>query len=146
MSVERVGGARQNPECCDLDAMMTQEGCDWSERQGGRSFVYPQRLDGGQDFLLVSSEGHAHSEQVSMETGKQMKALTQILETKNKNHKYDFRVRLLMISYSQFKSGRCVRCQMFYNHRPELSIFFQIGQRSQSKIYISNALAMKCDM
>lgn len=30
--------------------------------------MYPERLDGGEDFLLVSGEGDAHSEQVSMET------------------------------------------------------------------------------
>jgi len=30
--------------------------------------VYPERLDGGEDLLLVASEGHAHSEQVSVET------------------------------------------------------------------------------
>ena len=30
--------------------------------------MYPERLDGGEDFLLVASEGHAHSEQVSTET------------------------------------------------------------------------------
>lgn len=29
--------------------------------------MYPERLDGGEDFLLVSSEGDAHSEQVSVE-------------------------------------------------------------------------------
>lgn len=45
-----------------------EEGCDWSVEEGGRGFVYPERLDGGEDFLLVASEGHAHSEQVSMET------------------------------------------------------------------------------
>lgn len=45
-----------------------EQGCDWSEEQGGRGIVYPQRLDGGEDFLLVASEGHAHSKQVSMET------------------------------------------------------------------------------
>lgn len=28
----------------------------------------PQCLDGGKHFLLVASKGHAHSEQVSMET------------------------------------------------------------------------------
>lgn len=28
----------------------------------------PERLDGGEDLLLVASEGHAHSKQVSMET------------------------------------------------------------------------------
>lgn len=41
---------------------------DWSVEQGGWSFVYPERLNGGEDFLLVASEGHAHSEEVSMET------------------------------------------------------------------------------
>lgn len=41
---------------------------DWSVEEGGRGFVYPERLDGGEDFLLVASKGHAHSEQVSMET------------------------------------------------------------------------------
>lgn len=30
--------------------------------------VYPEGLDGRQDLLLVAGEGHAHSEQVSMET------------------------------------------------------------------------------
>lgn len=30
--------------------------------------MYPERLNGGEDFLLVASEGHAHSEEVSMET------------------------------------------------------------------------------
>lgn len=30
--------------------------------------MYPERLNGGEDFLLVTGEGHAHSEQVSMET------------------------------------------------------------------------------
>lgn len=30
--------------------------------------MYPERLDGGQDLLLVAREGHAHSQQVSMET------------------------------------------------------------------------------
>lgn len=30
--------------------------------------MYPERLDGGKHLLLVASEGHAHSEQVSMET------------------------------------------------------------------------------
>lgn len=44
------------------------QGCDWSVEEGGRGFVYPERLNGGEDFLLVASEGHAHSEQVSMET------------------------------------------------------------------------------
>lgn len=43
-------------------------GPDWSERQGGRGFVYPERLNGGEDLLLVAGEGHAHSQQVSMET------------------------------------------------------------------------------
>lgn len=37
---------------------------DWSVEEGGRGFVYPERLDGGEDFLLVASKGHAHSEQV----------------------------------------------------------------------------------
>ncbi len=44
------------------------QGCDWSVQEGGRGFVYPERLDGGEDFLLVAGEGHAHSEQVSMAT------------------------------------------------------------------------------
>lgn len=30
--------------------------------------MYPECLDGGEDFLLVAGEDHAHSEQVSMET------------------------------------------------------------------------------
>lgn len=47
---------------------MAGQGCDWSVEQGGRGLVYPERLDGGEDFLLVAGEGHAHSEQVSMET------------------------------------------------------------------------------
>lgn len=34
----------------------------------GRGFVYPERLDGRKDLLLVASQGHAHSQQVSMET------------------------------------------------------------------------------
>lgn len=33
--------------------------------------MYPERLDGGEDFLLVAGESHAHSEQVSMETDRQ---------------------------------------------------------------------------
>lgn len=45
-----------------------EQRCDWSEEEGGRGIVYPERLAGGEDFLLVASEGHAHSEQVSMET------------------------------------------------------------------------------
>lgn len=40
------------------------QGCDWSVEDGGRDLVYPERLDGGEDFLLVASEGDAHSEQV----------------------------------------------------------------------------------
>lgn len=44
------------------------QGCYWSVEKGGRGFVYPECLDGGEDFLLVAGEGHAHSEQVSMET------------------------------------------------------------------------------
>lgn len=39
-----------------------------SVEQRGGGFVCPQCLDGGKDFLLVASKGHAHSEQVSMET------------------------------------------------------------------------------
>lgn len=42
----------------------TGKGCDCSVEQGRRGFVYPECLDGGQDFLLVACEGHAHSEQV----------------------------------------------------------------------------------
>lgn len=45
-----------------------KQSCDWSVEQGGRGIVNPERLDGGEDFLLVASEGHAHSKQVSMET------------------------------------------------------------------------------
>lgn len=43
---------------------MTRRRCDWSVEQGGRSFLYPECLDGEEDFLLVAGEGHAHSEQV----------------------------------------------------------------------------------
>ncbi len=46
---------------------------DWSVEQSGRGFVYPERLDGGEDFLLVASKGHAHSEQVSMKTDRKLK-------------------------------------------------------------------------
>lgn len=34
----------------------------------GRGFVYPERLDGGKDLLLVAGEGHPRPKQVSMET------------------------------------------------------------------------------
>lgn len=30
--------------------------------------MYPERLNGGEDFLLVAGEGNAHSEEVSGET------------------------------------------------------------------------------
>ncbi len=48
---------------------------DWSVEQSGRGFVYPERLDGGEDFLLVASKGHAHSEQVSMKTDRKLKKI-----------------------------------------------------------------------
>lgn len=35
----------------------------------------PERLDGGEDFFLVASEGHAHPEQVSAEEQKYGKRL-----------------------------------------------------------------------
>lgn len=50
-----------------------------SVEQRGRGFVYPECLDGGQNLLLVASKGHAHSEQVSMET-------ESLASAKNRNH------------------------------------------------------------
>lgn len=35
-----------------------------------------ERLDGGEDLLLVSGEGHAHSEQVAVETEAQVRIYT----------------------------------------------------------------------
>lgn len=34
----------------------------------GRGLVDPERLDGGEDLLLVARQGHAHSKQVSTAT------------------------------------------------------------------------------
>ena len=44
-----------------------EQSCDWSVEERGRGFVNPKCLDGGEDFLLVASQGDAHSEQVSVE-------------------------------------------------------------------------------
>lgn len=60
LSVKRR--AQLCPECSGFGHF--DRGCDWSVQEGGRGFVYPECLDGGEDFLLMSSEGHAHSEQV----------------------------------------------------------------------------------
>lgn len=61
-SVKRVSGAQRHPEC--FWTVRQEQGCDWSVEKGGWGFVDPECLDGGEDFLLVASEGHAHSEQV----------------------------------------------------------------------------------
>lgn len=50
--------------------MLYEQDRDWSAEEGGRGFVCPESLDGREDFLLVASEGHAHSEQVSVESNR----------------------------------------------------------------------------